>query len=231
MTLLKIKQRRSAARRQAILAAATKVFGEKGVHAATLTDISAAAGVPLSSLYDYFADKTRLLAALPQATFQRFYSHVDPLIAAADDPREKLRVFYIETLRYMEREPAWARVFFLEIWPSVLVAEPEVRAAVDGFARRVIDIIDQGIAEGRLAKTNDPRLLMSIILGSMAHIVAVWLLYRRPFRLRDQGERALALLLPVIAGGAKGRHRRRRTRGPAAASGRRTKAAGQLHPR
>jgi AcrR family transcriptional regulator len=204
MTLLKVKQRRSLQRRQSILDAAVKVFGEKGVHAATLTDIGNEADVPLSSLYDYFADKTSLLASLPAATFEEFYAVVDPKIAAKSEPREKLRVFYLETLRYMERNPAWARVFFLEIWPSVLVTEPEVRAAVDGFGRRIVHIIERGIAERKLARSNDPYLLMSIILGSMTHIVAVWLLYGRPFGLTTQGERALALLLPTVVPASKG---------------------------
>lgn len=202
MALLKIKQKRSLDRRQAILDAAINVFGEKGVHAATLTNISSEAGVPLSSLYDYFEDKTRLLASLPAATFEAFYAHVDPLIAAAAGPREKLRVFYIETLRYMEANPAWARVFFLEIWPSVLVTEPDVRQAVDGFGRRVIAIVEEGIADGELAPTNDPYLFMSIFLGSMTHIVAVWLLYERPFHLTAQGERAVALLRPTLTAAA-----------------------------
>lgn len=209
MALLKVRQKRSLERRRAILDAAVKVFGHKGVHAATLTDISHAAGVPLPSLYDYFADKTRLLASLPAATFTEFYTAVDPLIAATPDPREKLRVFYLETLRYMERNRAWARVFFLEIWPSVLVGEPEVRTAVDGFGRRVVDIIKRGIADGKLSPANDPYLLMSIILGSMTHVASVWLLYRQPFALTEQGERALALLLPVVVAQPKKRVRGR----------------------
>ena len=124
MALLKIKQKRSLQRRRAIIDAATRVFGEKGVHAATLTDVSHAAGVPLSSIYDYFEDKVRLLTSLPEATFEEFYAQVDTLIATVSDPSQKLSVFYRETLRYIERNPAWARVFFLEIWPSVLVMEP-----------------------------------------------------------------------------------------------------------
>jgi AcrR family transcriptional regulator len=209
MALLKIKQSRSLERRRTIIAAATKVFGQKGVHAATLTDIGREAGVPLSSLYDYFADKVQLLASLPGATFEEFYAHVDTLLAAARDPHQKLRIFYIETLRYIEHHPAWARVFFLEIWPSVLVTEPDVRAAVDGFGRRVIEIIKQGITEKQLAPENDPYLLMSIILGSMTHIVAVWLLYGQPYHLTTQGERTLALLLPILISRSRGRKKTR----------------------
>jgi AcrR family transcriptional regulator len=72
MALLKVRQKRSPERRRAILDAAVGVLGRKGVHVATLTDISHAAGVPLPSVYDYFADKTWLLASLPAATFAEF---------------------------------------------------------------------------------------------------------------------------------------------------------------
>jgi AcrR family transcriptional regulator len=204
MPLLKIKQKRSLQRRQAIIDAATRVFGNKGVHAATLTDVGNAAGVPLSSIYDYFEDKVRLLTSLPEATFEEFYAHVDTLLAGVCDPSQKLRIFYRETLRYIERNPAWARVFFLEIWPSALVMEPEVRKAVDGFGRRVIEIIEEGIAAKKLARENDPYLLMSIILGSMTHIIAVWLLYEQPYQLTAQGDRVLALLLPILVPHSKG---------------------------
>jgi AcrR family transcriptional regulator len=208
MALLKVRQKRSLERRRAIVAAAIDVFGRKGAHAATLTDISILAGVPLPSLYDYFENKTRLLACLPAAIFEEFYAAVDPLIAAEPDPVEQVRIFYLETLRYMERHPAWARVFFLEIWPGTLVREAEVRAAVDGFGRRIIDIIKRGIDSKKLAASNDPYLLMSIILGSMTHLVAVWLLYPRRFSLLQQGERAMALLHPtIVASRAKTRQR------------------------
>jgi AcrR family transcriptional regulator len=210
MALLKLKQKRSLQRRRAIMDAAIKVFGDKGVHGTTLTNISDVAGVPLSSVYDYFENKAQLLTALPRATFEAFYAHVDTLIARSCDPHRKLRVFYMETLRYIERNPAWARLFFLEIWPSVLVEEAEVRLAIDGFGRRIIDIIKQGIADGRLAATNDPHLLMGIILGSMTHIVAVWLLYEQPFDLTTQANRTLALLLPILRPAARGNNKKRR---------------------
>ena len=199
MGLLKVKQRRSLERRSAIIAAAIDVFGTMGVHAATLTDVSKAAGVPLPSLYDYFPDKTRLLASLPEAIFQEFYAYVDPLLDAAPNTRERLRIFYLETLRYMERHPTWAQVFFLEIWPSVLVAEPEVREAVDGYARRVIAIIAHGITTRQIARSNDPHLLMSLLLGSMSHLVAVWRLYGQPYSLVARGEKAIQLLLKTIS--------------------------------
>lgn len=196
--MLKPKQKRSRERRRNILLAATTVLGEKGVHAATLTEISQAAGLSLPSLYDYFANKTELLAEIPQANFDEFYAEINPVLAASDDPLEQLRLFYLRTLAYIERNPAWARVFFVDIWPGALATEARVREAVDDYARRIIRIISDGIERGKLSDRNDPYLLTSILLGTMTHMVAVWLLYDRPYDLAARGEQALDLLLPIV---------------------------------
>lgn len=196
--MLKIKQQRSQDRRKKILRAATRVFGDRGVHATTLTAVSRAAGVPLASLYDYFRDKTQLLAAVPQANFEEFYTSSDALLASIEDPVERVRSFFLHTLQYIESNPSWGRVFFLEIWPSSLVREPPVREAVDAYAKRLIEILREGVRKRQLARDTDPYVLMSVFLGAMTHLVSVWLLYNRPYGLRAQGDKILALLLPTI---------------------------------
>ncbi|WP_338822159.1 helix-turn-helix domain-containing protein [Bradyrhizobium septentrionale] len=70
-TTLKLKQQRSRDRREQILSAATKLFGERGIDGTSLTDIAAAAKVPLSSLYDYFEDKRRWCSMCPRAISRR----------------------------------------------------------------------------------------------------------------------------------------------------------------
>ncbi len=214
--MLKIAQERSRERRRRILLAATKVFGEKGVHAATLTEICAAAGVSRSTFYDYFTDKTALLAAVPRANFEEFYAEIDAILETIAEPWDRLCAFYLGTLRYIERNPAWGRVFFLEIWPSVLASEREVRDAVDLYARRIVGILRQGIACGKRSRGGDPYLLATLVLGSMTHLVATWLLYGRPRDLSAQGAKALALLRPLVVPAAEPP--------PGAVPGRRAKA-------
>jgi AcrR family transcriptional regulator len=198
MSRLKVRQARSIARREAIVAAAIQVFGKDGVHAATLTGISRAAGVPLTSIYDYFDSKTALLAALPETIFAAFFAQIDADLEARPDPVDKLECFFIRTLEYMERHPDWARVFFLEIWPAVVAGEPKIRQAVDAFGHRVIGIVASGIENGKLSANNDPYLIMSILLGTMAHLVSVWLLYQAPYDLVTQGRRSMALMRRLI---------------------------------
>ena len=123
---------------------------------------------------------------------------VAALSEARPDPVDKLECFFIRTLEYMERHPDWARVFFLEIWPAVVAGEPEIRQAVDAFGHRVIGIVASGIENGKLSANNDPYLIMSILLGTMAHLVSVWLLYQAPYDLVTQGRRSMALMRRLI---------------------------------
>lgn len=60
------RQERSRRRVEDILDAAARLVVERGVEALTTRDIAEAAGAPVASLYQYFADKEDVLLALAQ---------------------------------------------------------------------------------------------------------------------------------------------------------------------
>ena len=53
-----------AARRNQILAAAAKVFAEKGFHSTTIKDIATEAGIAHGTIYNYFENKTALMLGI-----------------------------------------------------------------------------------------------------------------------------------------------------------------------
>lgn len=69
----------------AVIAAASRLFAERGVAAVTLADVAAEVGLARTSLYRYYPDKAHLLAAW-------FHTEMDPLhersaaIAHRDEP-------------------------------------------------------------------------------------------------------------------------------------------------
>jgi AcrR family transcriptional regulator len=189
---LKVKQQRSQDRRRRILDAATRVFGDRGLAVASLTEVARVAEVPLPSLYDYFPDKRTLIASIPGRNFEELY-------AVLDGPdggrcRDRLHRLYAATFAYIADHPSWGRVFFLEIWPSVLAAHPTVRQSIDDYGRRYVRLLEEGIARGEFRRDLDPHLAMSLLLGAMCHLTAVWLLYDQPFDLCRKGEAAFAAL-------------------------------------
>jgi len=193
-TTLKLKQQRSRERRVQILSAATKLFGEKGIDRTTLTDIAAAAKVPLSSIYDYFEDKRALILEVPEDNFAALYEKTEPLLLKGGDAVEQLRITFLTNFEYISENPSWGRVFFLEIWPSVVAAEPRIKKAVDRYALRYVQLVKQAIRAGTYRKNLDPYIAMSLMMGGMCNVTAVWLLYGRKYDLVKKGKALFSTL-------------------------------------
>ena len=193
-TTLKLKQQRSRERRVQILSAATKLFGEKGIDRTTLTDIAAAAKVPLSSIYDYFEDKRALILEVPEDNFAALYEKTEPLLLKGGDAVEQLRITFLTNFEYISENPSWGRVFFLEIWPSVGAAEPRIKKAVDRYALRYVQLVKQAIRAGTYRKNLDPYIAMSLMMGGMCNVTAVWLLYGRKYDLVKKGKALFSTL-------------------------------------
>lgn len=70
------KQQRSRGRVEEILAAAKKLIGEKGIDAVKMREIAALAGGPISSVYQYFPNKSAILAML----FEQWSEELDLLV-------------------------------------------------------------------------------------------------------------------------------------------------------
>src|ERR687884_1733799 len=79
-------RRRNRAR---ILAAAERIFAEKGYEGATTAAIAAAAGLPKSNLHYYFPTKEAVYRAVIDETLRLWLAAFDP-IAADDDPADVL---------------------------------------------------------------------------------------------------------------------------------------------
>ncbi len=192
---LKLKQQRSRDRRRQIISAATKLFGRKGIDRTSLTEIASTANVPLSSIYDYFEDKQALVLEVPEENFAALYEKTEPLLLkGSTDPLDQLRIIYLSNFEYISANPGWGRVFFLEIWPSVAAAEPRIKRSVDKYALRYVSLIKQAIRAGRYRKNLDPYIAMSLLMGGMCQVTAVWLLYGRKYDLLGKGRTLFATL-------------------------------------
>ena len=79
-------QARSRRRVEEILEAAATLVVEQGVGAVTTRGIADAAGVPVATLYQYFADKEAVLLALTDRDMTEMDERVAAALAALNDP-------------------------------------------------------------------------------------------------------------------------------------------------
>jgi len=200
------KQSRSRRRQRDLLEAATRVFARDGIAKAKMADIAGEAGIAVSSIYDYYASKEDLAYEIPIRRLAQFYAEVLQQAAPLPTMRDRLHLFLSLAADYAHRNPDWARLLYIEIWPSVLIEEARVRRAVDDFGRIVVAMIREGSRRGEWDASLDPYRIATILMGSITHMIITWLLYRRPENLAeatrpmvDQLLRLLDLAAPAAA--------------------------------
>src|SRR4051794_22574581 len=142
------KQDRSRRRQTELLAAATRVFARDGVAKAKMADIAAEAGISVSSIYDYYQSKEDLAYEIPIRRLALFYTEFLEKAPRLRTMRERLHLFLCMAVDYARRNPDWARLLYLEIWPSVLIEEARVRRALDDFGRIVVSMLREGSRRG-----------------------------------------------------------------------------------
>ncbi|SEF08052.1 transcriptional regulator, TetR family [Rhizobiales bacterium GAS191] len=208
------KQDRSKRREREILRAALRVFARDGISRARIGDIAAEAGMPVSSIYEYFPSKEDLAYVLPITHLARFYREYGEAVADKTTARERLRLYLWLAADFARRNPEWARTLYLEIWPSVLVSESMVRHSINDYVRIIIFLIRLGETNGEWSAGPDPYETAAILNGSVNQVIITWLLYRKPRDLMKAVvsiiERTMTLLRPVAAEESKRARRRDR---------------------
>lgn len=208
------KQDRSKRREQEILRAALRVFARDGISRARIGDIASEAGIPVSSIYEYFPSKEDLAYAVPVAHLARFYAEYAEAVTGKKSASERLRLYLWLATDFARRNPEWARILYLEIWPSVLVSETAVRHSINDYVRVIVYLIREGEANGEWATGSDPYETAAILNGSVNQVIITWLLYRKPRDLMKASvsiiDRTMALLTPAIAEPAKPARKTRR---------------------
>jgi AcrR family transcriptional regulator len=144
----------------AVLAAAGRVFAQRGFEGATMLDVAQAAGFSKAGVYHYFASKEHLLHGLLQGSLQEVVCDLesaDPGDAA--DPADRLAALvdaYVRsfTTRLRVVTPLLLRLELLR---------PEWRAEVKALERRIVDrFADAARALGH----SEPRAAAYLALGA-----------------------------------------------------------------
>ncbi len=192
------KQDRSKRTEQQILNGALRVFARDGISRARIADIAAEAGISTSTLYEYYKSKEDLAYDVPMSRFAEFYDTYRFAVQAKVSTRERLLLYLTMSADYAREHVEWGRLLYLEIWPSVLVRETEMRHSIDDFVRVMVYLIECGMKEGWIRSDRSAYETSSILLGGINHTIITWLLYRRPRNLTKAGaemsERVIALL-------------------------------------
>jgi AcrR family transcriptional regulator len=122
------RQERSEQIRGELIAAARKVFTERGFHGASLEDISLEAGVTTGAVYSRFGGKDALFLAVLDDHIERRLERYLEAAAAAPDFETACRELGRAAIAAGRREPGWTPLL-MEFWMHAARRE-DLRAAV-----------------------------------------------------------------------------------------------------
>ncbi len=168
-------RRRPEVRPHQILDAAFRVFGDRGLHRATLDDVAKAAGITKGTIYLYFPGKAALFAAMLKA---RVSALMPPVEAPRDGRRgPSARKILSQLGREMYRffkSTAYLAVYRTVVSEATQFPEAAAvlyREGVLAANRRLAVVIEYGMATGEFRRV-DPLLAARAFVG-MFQIFAV----------------------------------------------------------
>jgi AcrR family transcriptional regulator len=193
------KQDRSKRTAQQILNAALRVFARDGISRSRIADIAAEAGISTSNLYEYYRSKEDLAYDVPLSHLATFFEEYREAVGGKTSARERLMLYFSMSADYAREHAEWARLLYLEIWPSVFVNETELRKSIDDFSRVVVFLVRQGMDEGEWSRDRDEYETAALLVGGVNQLIITWLLYRRPRNLTKAGTEMADRLLTMLA--------------------------------
>ncbi|MGA2989438.1 MAG: TetR/AcrR family transcriptional regulator [Candidatus Korobacteraceae bacterium] len=162
--------------RHAILEAAKKEFGERGVDGARTESIARAAGVNKAMLYYYFTDKETLYGAVLDDVFATRFQVLGSILESELPAEEKILRFARQHFDYVSGEDHYPRLVQYEMMRAAHGHSPHLPRLVESFFRpmmeRVTKVIRQGIAERRLRPVDPLHLVLSIIGVNVFHVLS-----------------------------------------------------------
>ena len=177
---------------------ALRVFARDGISRSRIADIAAEAGISTSNLYEYYKSKEDLAYDVPLSHLASFFEDYRLAVADLESARERLLLYLSMSADYAREHAEWARLLYLEIWPSVDVGESELRHSLNDFSRVVLFLVRQGMAEREWRADRDEYETAALLTGAINQLIITWLLYRRPRNLTkassEMAERLLAML-------------------------------------
>lgn len=186
------------AQRQAILAAAAQVFGEKGYAAATVDEIAALLEVTKPAVYYYFRNKEALYVEVRVAATLAGCARLEELIAEHVSPIDILRATARDLVEGTS-DPlnrAATIIDFSDLLGRASVAR--IRDSQRQYRQILRGVVQQGIEEGSLVEGDAN--IMTLIFVDALHSIVHW--YRDGGRLSREAvvqevvERVMGIVLP-----------------------------------
>ena len=158
-----VRQKRSAATRAEILAAAARIFAEAGLAGARTEAIAAAAGVNKALLYYYFRSKERLYEAVVEDHFREFNRQALEVLAAPGSARSVLLQYVSLHFDFISARRRYACLYQQMMITGGRPLERLVRKYFIPRSQAFGKLLERGMREGEFRRVDAMHAAISIV--------------------------------------------------------------------
>ena|SRR5829696_1096621 len=194
--------------RERIVAAAMRVFGDKGFHAATIADVVRESGLSVGAIYTWFKGKDDLFLATCDLASGRGLGELAARLPAGRTVAEKLAIaigFYFDTAEDGPEGGPGNADFLLQAWAQV-DAEPAAREMLRRRREQLVVagefLLQEGIARGELPRWMDTAKVARAYIALLDGLLLERAEQGSAFRREAAEQEARELLALVLAAAA-----------------------------
>ena len=153
--------------KEKLLAAATRLFAEKGFAGVSIRQLAEAAGVNSAQISYYYGGKEGLYEAVLATQYERLLEKFEAIADLKAPVEEKIRQ-YAEVIRlnHTAEQPLMARLIQGELTSPTACMEKVVRNYTSRIARIVSGIVQQGVEAGEF-RQDIPPIFATLALAGM----------------------------------------------------------------
>ncbi|MDK2123593.1 TetR/AcrR family transcriptional regulator [Parachitinimonas caeni] len=180
-------------RRTELIAAAARLFSEKGYERTTVRDLAQAVGMQSGSLFYHFRTKEEMLVAVMAAGIGDITDCLREALEDVHDPRERLTTLFRVHLNTLLGEDKGALSVLLYEWPSLSSkARDQLVPLRDEYETLWQDILNEAARAGLVPE--DTSLLRRLVLGGL-HWTIQWYNRQGSLSIDELADRMMALIV------------------------------------
>ncbi len=164
---------------QKIIAAATRVFAQKGFYQSKISEIAKEAGVADGTIYIYFENKDDILISLFEEQMQAVLDNMKAHLAGQTDPAKKLEEFAWTHLSLIQKNKDMAEIIQVELRQSDKFMKEYKNEKFLEYLNIIEDIIIEGQERGVFRKGVMPTVAKRAFFGALDEVSRVWVLSSR----------------------------------------------------
>ena len=184
-------------KRERIIAAAAKLFGDKDYHDTTTAKIAESAGVAAGTIYIYFRSKEELLVAVFEEFLGRHMDRLREGVEREKTPRDKLMRLLTLGLQLMQDNPDSARIFLSQLRQSTKMITTVAKRSSRAYKDIIEDVLIEGARTGLCRDVNVPA-AASMLFGAFQSTVLEWVADECSYTLTDMTEELAEFIMHGI---------------------------------